>query len=112
MTRGEIWWVDFGIPFRSEAGFKRPTLIVQDDDFNRSCIKTVIIIPFSTNVLLADAPGNVFLAKEETGLPRDSVLVTSLIASIDRARLIERNSIIDKRAIREVEEGIRIVLGM
>jgi len=22
MTRGEIWWPDFGIPFGSEPGFK------------------------------------------------------------------------------------------
>jgi mRNA interferase MazF len=112
MTRGEIWWVDFGIPFGSEAGFKRPALVIQDDNFNRSHIKTVIIIPFSTNLILSDAPGNVFLTKEETGLSKDSVLVASLIASIDRARLVERNSTIDTRAFGEIEEGIRIVLGM
>lgn len=112
MIRGEIWWVDFGIPFGSEAGFKRPTLIVQDDDFNRSHIKTVVIIPFSTNLILSEAPGNVFLTKEETGLSKDSILVTSLIASVDRTRLVERNSTIDKRAMREIEEGIRIILGM
>ena len=23
MTRGEIWWVDFGVPLGSEVGFKR-----------------------------------------------------------------------------------------
>ena len=36
MTRGEIWWADFGLPFGSEPGFRRPVLIVQDDSFNRS----------------------------------------------------------------------------
>ena len=33
MTRGEIWWVDLGVPFRSEPGFKRPVIIIQDDAF-------------------------------------------------------------------------------
>ncbi len=84
MTRGEIWWVDFGIPFGSEVGYKRPALIVQDDDFNRSNLRTVIVVPFSTNLNLSEAPGNVYLEQNETGLARDSVLISSLIASIDR----------------------------
>jgi mRNA interferase MazF len=112
MTRGEIWWVDFGIPFGSEVGYKRPALIVQDDNFNRSQIKTVIVIPFSTNLTLSEAPGNVFLEKEETALSKDSVLVSSLIASVDRTRLVEHISVIDRRVFGEVEEGIRILLGM
>ena len=31
MTRGELWWADFGIPFGSEPGYKRPVLIIQND---------------------------------------------------------------------------------
>lgn len=112
MTRGEIWWVDFGIPFGSEAGYKRPALIVQDDNFNKSQIKTIIVVPFSTNLSLSEAPGNVLLEKEETGLSKDSVLVSSLIASVDRSRLVESISNIDRRVFGEVEEGIRILLGM
>ncbi len=30
MTRGEIWWVDLGIPFGSEPGYRRPVLIMQN----------------------------------------------------------------------------------
>jgi mRNA interferase MazF len=30
MIRGELWWADFGIPFGSEAGYRRPVLIVQN----------------------------------------------------------------------------------
>ena len=112
MIRGEIWWVDFGIPFGSEVGYKRPALIVQDDNFNRSLIQTIVVVPFSTNLSLAEAPGNVFLKKKETGLSKDSVLVSSLIASVDRGRLAERISKIEKRVLGEVEEGIRILLGM
>jgi len=112
MTRGEIWWVDFGVPFGSEVGYRRPALIVQDDNFNRSQIKTIIVVPFSTNIILSDAPGNVLLEKEETGLSKDSVLVCSLIASVDRMRLVEKISNIDRRVFGEVEEGIRILLGM
>jgi mRNA-degrading endonuclease toxin of MazEF toxin-antitoxin module len=41
MTRGELWWADFGFPFGSEPGFRSPILIVQDDAFNESEINTI-----------------------------------------------------------------------
>lgn len=112
MTRGEIWWADFGVPFGSEPGFRRPVLIIQDDEFNRSTINTVVIVPFSTNLALAEAPGNVFFKIGETGLSKDSVLVASQINAIDRRRVLEKISTIEKRSFGEVEDGIRIVLGM
>ena len=31
MTRGEIWWVDFGVPFGSEVGFRRPVIVLQNN---------------------------------------------------------------------------------
>lgn len=112
MTRGELWWADFGVPLGSEPGFRRPVLIVQDDGFNASAIRTVVVIPFSTNLVLADAPGNVLLEKESTGLSKDSVLVTSQISTIDRQRLMEKIATIDQRIFAEIEDGLRLVLGM
>jgi mRNA interferase MazF len=112
MTRGEVWWADFGIPFGTEPGFKRPVLVIQDDDFNRSNIGTVVIVPFTTNLALADAPGNVFLEAGDSGLAKDSVLVNSQITAIDKKRLVERVSRVESRYFGEIEEGIRIVLGM
>ena len=45
----------------SEPGVRRPVLVVQADSFNRSSISTVLCLPFTTNLKLADAPGNVYL---------------------------------------------------
>jgi mRNA interferase MazF len=111
MTRGELWWADFGIPFGSEAGFRRPVLIIQDDSFNRSAIGTVIVIPLTTNLALVDAPGNVIIEKEESGLSKDSVLVVSQVSAIDKQRLLERIGAIETRTIHEVEYGISMILG-
>ena len=74
MTRGELWWADFGLPFGSEPGLRRPVLIVQDDAYTRSRLNTVIVVPLSTNLVLENAPGNVFLPCERSGLSKDSVL--------------------------------------
>ncbi len=75
MIRGEIWWADFGIPFGSEPGFYRPVIIIQSDKFNKSAMNTAVVVPLSTNILLADFPGNVLIKKELSNLSKDSVAV-------------------------------------
>lgn len=59
MTRGEIWWVDFGLAFGSTAMGRRPALIVQNDNFNASAIATTVVIPLTTNTLLAEYKDNI-----------------------------------------------------
>jgi len=112
MIRGEIWWADFGIPFGSEPGFKRPIIIVQDNDFNRSKITTVIVLPLTTNLNLENAPGNVLIEKEASSLPKDSVVVVSQLYAIDKERLIEKTKKIDTDIMYKIEAGIMLVLGI
>jgi mRNA interferase MazF len=112
MIRGEIWWADFGMPFGSEPGFFRPVVILQADTFNRSKIGTVIILPLTTNLILSEAPGNVYLEKTETELPKDSVAVVSQITVIDKKRMREMVGTLKKERLNEIEEGIKLVLGL
>ena len=68
MRRGEVWWASLPEPLGSEPGFRRPLLIVQSDDFNRSHIRTVVAVVITSNLRLASAPGNVLLLAKETKL--------------------------------------------
>jgi mRNA interferase MazF len=43
MERGEIWWASLGRPRGSKPGLRRPVVVVQSDDFNRSGIGTVVV---------------------------------------------------------------------
>jgi mRNA interferase MazF len=112
MIRGEIWWADFGIPFGREPGFERPVLIVQGDDFNRSNIHTIVVVPLTTNLRLEEAPGNVLIEKEESTLSKDSVAVVSQIYAIDKRRMLEKVRRIDARVLDQVEQGLLLVLGI
>jgi mRNA interferase MazF len=87
VRRGEIWWVSLDEPRGSEPGYRRPVVIVQSDDFNRSRIQTVIAAVISSNLNLARAPGNVFLRARNTGLPKDSVANVSQLITVDKAFL-------------------------
>ncbi len=100
------------MPFGSEPGFFRPVVILQADTFNRSKIGTVIILPLTTNLILSEAPGNVYLEKTETELPKDSVAVVSQITVIDKKRMRERVGTLKKEKLKEIEEGIKLVLGL
>jgi mRNA interferase MazF len=112
MTRGEIWWVDYGIPYGSEPGYRRPVIIMQNDFFNNSKINTTIVIPLSTNLLLADVPGNIFISKKESKLAKDSVMLISQISVIDKERLKEKISKINRDKMEKIENNIMFILGI
>jgi mRNA interferase MazF len=87
-------------------------LIVQSDDFNRSRIRTVIAVVLTTNLRLAEAPGNVLLAAEDATLPRDSVANVSQIITVDRTSLTEQVSKVSDRIMMSVEDGVRTALAL
>ena len=112
VERGQIWWADLGAPEGSEPGFHRPLLIVQDDAFNRSRLHTMIGVVLTTNMRLLDAPGNVLLPAKATGLPKDSVANVSQVITVDRDFLLELAGRVREQLFRDVEHGLRWVLGL
>lgn len=112
MIRGEIWWVDLGIPFGSEPGFKRPVVVLQDNSFNNSNIRTTVVVSITSNLSLAEAPGNVFLDKKESSLSKTGVINVSQISTIDKLRLIEKIGNISRTTEEKVNTGIELVLGL
>lgn len=110
MTRGEIWWADLPDPRGSELGFRRPVLVIQANSFNRSRIQTVIVTVISSNLRLADAPGNVLVPAHASGLARDSVVNVSQLITLDRSFLTEAVCRISERVMSEVVAGLRLVL--
>lgn len=112
MQRGEIWWASLPAPKGSGPGFRRPVLVVQSDDFNRSKIQTTVVVAISSNMFLEQAPGNVRLSKKHSSLPKDSVVNVSQVITIDRAYLTECVGSIPKEKNREVSAGLALVLGL
>lgn len=110
VQRGEIWWADLPEPRRSEPGFRRPVLVIQADSFNRSRIQTVIVAIITSNIELADAPGNVLLPAHSAGLPLDSVVNVSQLLTLDRGFLTEYVGTLSPRLQRSVDGGLRLAL--
>lgn len=110
MRRGEIWWARLRRPVGSEPGYRRPVLIVQADPFNRSGINTVIAAVITSNMRLAQAPGNIRLPRRSSGLNQESVVNISQVVTLDKAFLSDRIGQISPTKQKEVDEGLRLVL--
>ena len=112
MLRGEVWWADLDEPVGSGPGFRRPMLVVQADPFNRSRIATVVVAAITSNLALAEAPGNVRLSRRGCGLSKESVVNVSQLYTLDRRSLTERAGRLPLSRMTEVDAGLRLVLGV
>jgi mRNA interferase MazF len=112
MKRGEIWWASLPAPTGSGPGFRRPVVIVQSNPFNQSRIATVVAAVVTSNVALADAPGNVRVAKGESGLKKPSAVNVSQLVTLDRELLTQKVRALPADAMRAIDEGLRLVLGL
>lgn len=107
-----MWWADLPPSTGSGPGYRRPVLVVQSDDFNRSRIATVIVAVLTSNTRLAQAPGNVLLPTRATGLPQDSVANVSQLMTIDKSYLTERVSMLPSHLLEQIDEGLRLVMAL
>ena len=112
MKRGEIWWAELSKPIGSAPGYRRPVLVAQANPFNASRISTVIVATITSNVALAEAPGNVRIAKSDSGLPQPSVVNVSQLITLDRAILMSKVKTLAGATMDKVDSGLKLVLGL
>lgn len=112
MRRGEIWWASLPEPSGSGPGFRRPLLIISANSFNDSRISTVIAAVITSNLHLADAPGNVRIPARGTGLAKPSIVNVSQVITVDKSFLTERIGRLNPRMLAEVDDGLRLALSI
>ena len=112
MKRGEIWWASMREPRGAEPGYRRPVMVVQANEFNRSRISTVIVAVITTNLKLAEAPGNVLIGGKSTGLKNPSVVNVSQLITLNKDFLTQLVGRLSNKQVLEVNEGIKLVLSL
>jgi mRNA interferase MazF len=112
MKRGEIRWASLPAPAGSRPGFRRPVVIVQSNAFNASRISTVVVAAITSNLKLAEAPGNVRLSKRDSGLGKPSVVNVSQVITLDRELLSEPLRRVSDAMLRRIDDGLRLALGL
>jgi mRNA interferase MazF len=109
ILQGDVFWFDPGTPHGSEPGFRRPHVVVQNDAFNSSRIRTTVLCSITSNLGRAKAPGNILLRRGEANLPRPSVVNVSQVITADKSLLNAKIGTLSRERVREVVAGLRLV---
>jgi mRNA interferase MazF len=105
--RGAIFWVGASASGGSASGTPHPHVVIQDDVFNRSRIRTVIVCAVTSNLKRTSEPGNVLLDEGEGNLPKRSVVVVSQVASIEKDDLGAYLGALSNRRVDQIVAGMR-----
>lgn len=113
IRRGDIVWVDFGSPRGSEPAKVRPAVVAQDDWLLATDIRTVLVVPLTSNTALGAFPGNVLVPADASGLDKDSVAVVSQLGPVSREFIDPYPAgSLPRYLWRELAEGITLALGI
>lgn len=85
-------------------------MIVSSDDFNNSKISTVLVAVITSNLRLAEAPGNIKIDRKLSKLSKDSVINVSQILTVDKAFLTERVAKLDQQYVNALDDGLKLAL--
>lgn len=110
INQGDVFWAELPAPVGSGPGSRRPVVVVQNNLFNQSRIRTVVVCAVTSNVRLADGPGNVLLPKGHANLPKRSVVNISQIIAVDKSLLVRRIGTLSRKRLGEVLDGLALLL--
>jgi mRNA interferase MazF len=112
IQRGEVYWVDLGEPEGSRPAKRRPVLVISDDLYNSSNLSTIIAVTLTGTLRLADMPGNVRIVKGDAGITRDCVANVTALVTLDKTELGRRSGRVRPTTLANIDEGLRMVLGL
>jgi mRNA interferase MazF len=108
--QGDVFWAALRPPLGSEPGFRRPVVVVQNDAFNQSQLRTVVVCALTSNMNLANSPGNVLLGKGEANLPDRSVANITQIVAVDKSKLLAKIGTLSRDRLGQILAGIDSLL--
>jgi mRNA interferase MazF len=86
-------------------------VVVQCDELNLSALNTAVGVALTTNLRLAVGLGNVYLPREVTRLPHDSIANVSQLQAVNLSRFDEHVSTLPRAHLLAVLAGIDVMLG-
>ena len=92
--QGQVYWLDFG-----PASVRLPP----------NGISTCVVGLITSNLTLANAPGNVLLKKGEARLPKTSVVNVSQILTVDKEELVDTIGKLSAAAAQSVRDGLHLL---
>jgi mRNA interferase MazF len=115
MRRGDIHAVDLDPSRGSEAGKRRPAVIVSNDAANATAGRlgrgVITVVPVTSNIERV-YPFQVLLPAAETGLDRDSKAQAEQIRSVAVERVGGQVGVVPNVIMVDIDEALRLHLGL
>lgn len=108
--RGEIHLVCLDPTIGFEINKTRPALIISND-INNQVAQTVTVIPITSNIKKV-YPFETLLSSQESGLSKNAKAKCNQIRTVDKKRLVKSIGKVSIAKLKEVEDSLRIHLGM
>ena len=111
IRRSDIFYADLSPVVGSEQSGVRPVLIIQNDIGNKYS-PTVVVVAITSKINKAKMPTHIEITTKDSGLAKDSVILTEQIRTIDKIRLRERIASLDEELMNKVDQAVKISLGL
>ena len=112
IKRGQLYIVDFNPRVKTKPGKLRPAVVLQSDLVNRAGYPSTIVIPTTTR--LVEDPGilRLRIKKGQGGLAHDSDLLLGQLIAVANESFRKEIGILPTPLMEELENRIRILLGL
>lgn len=112
ITRGQIYWVDFGNGIGSEQQNIRPALVIQNNIGNKFS-PTIVVVAITSKITKANLPTHVIVEKfEELGLSDLSIVLTEQVRTVDKKRVTGYIGECPYYLMKKIEKAIKIEIDL
>ena len=94
----------------SEQGGIRPIIVLQNDVGNKYS-PTVIAAATTSRLTKAKLPTHIELTRENTPMPKDSVVLLEQIRTIDKSRIKEKIGELPPDVMQQINDALLVILG-
>ena len=109
-SRGEVWDLHFEPANGHEQAGTRPALILSEDIFNEGPAEMVVVAPITR--AQGKIRWHVPVAPPEGGLGSAGLIQCENVRSVSKSKLKRRRGRVSAPVLRQVEDRLRILLGL
>lgn len=109
-VRGQVWLLDLNPTRGHEQAGTRPGLVVSVDPFNQTPLGLVVVVPVTSKT--KESPLHVRIDPPEGGLEHISFAKCEDVRSVALERLIRPFGRVTPAVMRQVDDRLRLILGL
>jgi len=106
VCQGDVFWISAESLRPAVQGVPHPHVVIQSNVLNSTRIPTTVVCGLSSNLRMANEPGNVLLEVGEANLPHRSVAIVSQICTVEKSALERRIGSLSQERVEQIFAGL------